>query len=52
LLVRPSANTFEAAVAARAEVVFEGAFRWERALPPAVFDLEPVDPPVRALDGG
>lgn len=43
LLVRPSSKTFEAAEAALADVCFAGAFRCDNALPPAVFDFEPVD---------
>jgi hypothetical protein len=42
LLVRPSCRTFDAAEAALPEVCFFGAFRWLKALPPAVFDFEPV----------
>ena len=42
LLVRPSRSTFDAALAARAEVCFLGAFRCDKALPPADFDAVPV----------
>jgi len=43
LLVRPSLSTLDAALPARLEVCFAGAFRCESALPPAVLDFEPVD---------
>jgi len=42
LLVRPSCRTFDATEAAFADVCFFGAFRWLKALPPDVFDFEPV----------
>jgi hypothetical protein len=44
VLVRPSLSVFDAAEAAFAEVTLLGAFRCERALPPAALDLVPVDP--------
>ena len=43
LLVRPSFNTDEAALAAFVEVVFLGALVWANALPAAVLDFAPVD---------
>jgi len=43
MLVLPSLKTFEAAEAALAEVTFLGAFVWDNALPPAVFDLADVE---------
>ena len=43
LLVRPSLNVFDAALAAGLEVCFFGAFRWESALPAEAFDVFPVD---------
>jgi hypothetical protein len=42
-LVRPSLSTFDAALAALAEVVFFGAPAWESALPAAFFEVAPVD---------
>jgi hypothetical protein len=39
LLVRPSLNTFDAAVAAFAEVTFSGALVCDSVLPAAVFDF-------------
>ena len=41
--MRPSFNTFEAAVAAGGDVDFFGAEACESALPAAVFDADPVD---------
>ena len=43
LLDLPSWSTFDAAVAAFAEVCFLGALFWDSALPAAVLDFEPVD---------
>ena len=42
LLVRPSRNVFDAAVAAFVEVVFFGALRCDKALPEDVFVVLPV----------
>ena len=50
LLVRRSRRTREAALPARFEVCFCGAFRWESALPPEVFDFELVDLPRSVLE--
>jgi hypothetical protein len=41
-LLRPSRKTFEAAVAAAAEVSFSGDDAWARALAEAVFEALPV----------
>ncbi len=48
-LVRPSCNTFEAAVAAFAEVTFE-VCDWDNALPAAVFEFLPVEALSRTFD--
>lgn len=50
LLVRPSRSTFEAAVAAVAEVTFLGAFVCDNALPAAVLDFGAVLAFVRVFD--
>jgi len=42
LLVRPSRNVFEAAVAALVPVCFFGALVWLKVLPAAFFDAVPV----------
>lgn len=50
MLVRPSLNVFDAAVAAFGDVCFFGAFVWDKALPAADFEAFPVDLLVRVFE--
>lgn len=50
LLVRPSRNVFEAALAALVLVCFFGALVWLKALPAAFLDDVPVLPERKVLD--
>jgi len=50
LLVLPSPNTFEAALAAFEDVTFAGALVWDSALPAAVFDFDPELELVKVFD--